>query len=400
MDTLQAPIYLDWAATTPLSSEVLESMSNYLKPGKEGILFEGNANSLHSVGRKAFFALEEARRTIARSFGLRRSDEIIFTSGATESDNAAIIGIVEAVWKNRLQQGKKDFVPHVIVSAIEHDAILNACKKLESRGVKVSYALPNRAGFIEPQMLEGLFTPETVLVSIMAANNEMGSIQPIKELAEITHKHKAFFHTDMVQLLGKRNINLEELKVDAASFSAHKICGPKGVGALYLKARTPFDAYIVGGGQENGLRSGTQNVCGAVGFACALDNAQKNATCEASRLAEMRDNLYKRLLSLPLVESPVDVLAQPDKYLPSHVSILVNSYESETLVLRLDQLGICISGASACASHSLEPSHVLSALGVSRDKALGSLRISMGCYTTQEDLDIFFDAFKKIIEEK
>ncbi len=390
-------IYLDWAATTPLSVEVWEAMEPFLNPSSEKYAHQGNANSLHSVGREAFFALEKARADIARSLGAKRPDEIIFTSGATEADNAAVLGIVEALWAKKRQQGRRDFVPHLIVSAIEHDAILAPARYLESKGVSVTYLRPDAGGFISEEALKEALTPETVLVSIMAANNEVGSIQPIAKLSRIAHTAGALFHSDMVQLLGKEHISLTDLGVDAASFSAHKVQGPKGVGVLYLSSKTPFAPQLMGGGQEMGRRSGTQQVHAAVGCAKALVEAQDHAEELAGRLRSLRDGAYAQLLNHPKISSPVSIEPGSRSYLPTHIPLLVEGFESETLVLQLDQQGIAVSGASACASHSLDPSHVLSAMGVPRKRALGSLRISLGAETTQEDVDTCVQALLDIV---
>ncbi|MEF9925054.1 MAG: cysteine desulfurase family protein [Raoultibacter sp.] len=389
--------YLDWAATTPLGEAAAAAMQPYLVPGRDNIAFGGNANSLHSAGRAAFKALEEARAGVARSVGARRADEIIFTSGATEADNAVVFGLVSAATHAAHQQGKRDFVPHVITTTFEHDAILAAACALEARGVAVTRLAPTRAGFIDPETLRAAMRDNTVLVSIMAVNNEIGTIQPLAPLAHIAHAGGALFHSDMVQALGKYTLDLQALDVDAASFSAHKICGPKGVGALYLKARTPFDAFLLGGGQEAGRRSGTQNVCGAVGFAAACAVACADAEAESARLRPLRDHLYARLCALPGVRPSIAVAPGSTDHVATIVNVLVEGFESETLILRLDFSGYCVSGGSACSSHSLAPSHVLAALGISNDDALGSLRISLGRYTTREDVEGFLEAFNKAL---
>lgn len=390
-------VYLDWAATAPLSEEAAHAMAPYLAFGPANLQVGGNANSLHAPGRAAFGALEEARSSIMRDLGARRPDEIVFTSGATEADNAALLGIVSACAKRARQQGKKGFTPHVITSAIEHDAILAAANVLESRGCEVTYLKPDSQGFVEVRSLEAALQENTVLVSIHAANNEIGSLQPIAELAAVTHAAGAYFHTDAVQALGKVPLNLTELTVDTASFSAHKVGGPKGVGALYLRTGTPFDAFLVGGGQEFGKRSGTQNVCGAAGFAAACKEACLNQEDEAHRLRALRDMLYEKLIAFSRVQATVEVEAGSFDYAPHVVSVCVDGFESETLILRLDMKGIAVSGGSACSSHSLEPSHVLKALGINDDLALGSLRISMGYATRQEDIDAFLCAFEESI---
>lgn len=393
-------VFLDWAATAPLCEEAYDAMLPYLRPGEANIEYGGNANSLYSSGRRAFSSLEEARSTIAHALGITRSDEIVFTSGATEANNAALFGIIRAIRQEAIQKGLKDFIPHIISSSIEHDAILEPLRRLKAEGCEVSFLKPDSQGFIEARKLAEAFQDNTVLVSIQSANNEIGSIQAIQELAEITHQHSAYFHTDAAQALGKIPFNLQELKVDAASFSAHKIGGPKGSGALYLKSATAFSPSLLGGGQEFGKRSGTQNVCAAQGFAAALRTAQTLQEGEAHRLRGLRDKLYAYLLETESVHASVEVEKGSFDYLPNIVSVWVEGMESETMILRLDMQGIEVSGGSACSSHSLEPSHVLTSLGLSGDEAHGSLRISMGRYTTEEDIDVFIRAFKASLRQK
>ncbi len=385
-------VYLDWAATAPLCEEAARAMAPYLVPGMANLAAGGNANSLHSPGRAAFAALEDARRSIARDLGVARPDEIVFTSGATESDDAAVFGMAQAALAERRQRGMRDFVPYVITTDIEHDAVLAPAKRLESQGFRVTRLKPNRQGFITVDALEAALDADTVLVSVQAANSEVGSIQPIAALAAAAHEAGALFHTDAVQALGKAPLNLRELGVDAASFSAHKVCGPKGVGALYLKARTPFQAYMLGGGQESGRRSGTQNVCGIVGFAAACHAACSMQEQEAARLRVLRDKLYAALSAFDFLEATVAVAPGCEEFLPNIVHVLADGLESETLILRLDMKGFGVSGGSACSSHSLEPSHVLHALGIDDDRAHGALRISMGRYTEESDIDAFIDA--------
>lgn len=387
-------VYLDYAATSPLIEETARAIHPYTIAGRQSIACQGNANGLYRVGRDAFAALEQARKSIAKSLGAKRPDEVIIASGATEADNAALLGLTEALIEKRRLRGEKA-TPHVIVSAIEHDAVLAPAKRLESLGIEVTYLMPNRQGFIEVESLRKVLKDSTILVSVQAANSEVGSIQPIKELAKAAHELGAFFHTDATQALGKMPFNLEDLDVDAASFSAHKLGGPKGVGALYLKSRTPFNPYLYGGGQELGRRSGTQNVAGVVGFAAAVEAAQDNQVEESRRLRQLRDYLYGELGAMNGIEVTVLVNEGSEAYLPNIVHGLAQDLESETLVLRLDSLGFAVSGGSACSSHSLAPSHVLKALGVSDDKALGALRVSMGRYTTEEDIKAFVQALQK-----
>ena len=396
-------VYLDYAATAPLCEEAAQAMSYFMSPGPCCMGWAANPNSLHSAGRAVFDTLEKLRRSVASAIGAKRSGEVIFTSGATEADNAALLGIAAAeAHRRRLRPepesapSSRANAPHVVVSAIEHDAVLAPAKRLEALGYRVTRLVPNRAGFVEPEALASVLGDRTALVSIQMANSEVGAIQPIAQLAKVAHDAGALFHTDATQALGKLPVNVAELGVDAASFSAHKIGGPKGVGALYLRSRTPFEAQMLGGGQEAAKRSGTQNVCGVAGFAAAC-----RAVCEpevlaveTARLRRLRDRLYEGLRQYDVVSVTTDPVNAPERYLPNIVHVLVRGFESETLIIRLDALGFAVSGGSACASASLDPSHVLTAMGVARDAALGALRISIGRYTTEDEIDRFLQAFE------
>ncbi len=389
--------YLDYAATAPLGPEAADAMAPYLVPGPENLLVGGNPNSLHSCGRDAFKAMEQARRTFATAIGARRPQEVIFTSGATEADNDALLGIAEGARQHLIRHGAAPEKPRVIVSAIEHDAVLAPAKRLEALGFAVTRLRPNAQGFITEEALAQALGPDVILVSVQLANSEVGSIQPIAALAKLTHEAGALFHTDAVQALGKIELSVSELDVDAASFSAHKVGGPTGIGALYLRLRTPFEPQMLGGGQEEGQRSGTQNVCGMAGFAATATQAADHATEERVRLTALRDQLYEQLQALPGVRATVNVAPKDERYLPNIVHVLVDNLESQTLILRLDSLGYGVSGGSACSSHSLEPSHVLRSMGVSSDDAQGALRVSMGRFTTEEDIAGFMDAMKQAL---
>lgn len=397
-------IYLDYAATAPLDPRVLDAMGSALSD-----VF-GNANSLHKEGRVAFRVLEDARGAVAEALGAHAAGEIVFTSGGTESDNAALEGIVD-----RAHDVRSGTCTHVVVSAIEHHAIIEVAAHLAALGNEVTYLKPRKDGFIYPDDLDAAMRPDTVLVSVMAANNETGCVQPIDVLAGIAHTHGALFHTDCVQMLGKLPLALEDSGVDAASFSGHKIGGPKGVGVLYLRRGTPFAPWIRGGGQESGRRSGTQNVPGIVGMAKAVTLACGEAFAERQRLFALRDRLLAGLLacssSVHLVSDPSQrgpLLAggasmagcgvnEMDAHLPNIVTVVVEGRESETMLLRLDMAGIAASGGSACSSGSLEPSHVLLAQGISRDLAYGELRFSLGSRTTEEDIDAVLAVFPAVI---
>lgn len=391
-------VYLDWAASAPLCEESAQAMAPYLVPGIANLATGGNANSLHSVGRKAFAALEGARACVAQSLNAARPDEVVFTSGATEANNAALRGIVAACEKRARQQGRRDFVPHIIVSAIEHDSVLVPARALKAQGCELTVLKPDRNGLIDPRSFADALQDTTVLASIQMANNEIGTVQKIKELASLAHGAGVLFHSDGVQALGKVPLDLARIGADAVSLSAHKAAGPKGVGVLYLKAATPFEACLVGGGQEAGKRSGTQNVCGAVGFAAACQAACERQAEEARRLMGLRDRLYEGLGSLDGVYPSVAVEAGSCGFLPHIVNVCVAGFESETMILRLDRAGFAVSGGSACSSHSLEPSHVLRAIGIPDERAYGSLRVSFGHYTAQGDIDAFLEAFRSCVD--
>lgn len=385
-------VYLDWAATAPLCEEAAQAMAPYMVPGLPNLQANGNANSLHSVGRSAFSEMEDARMRVSRALHAARPTDIIFTSGATEADNLALLGITDALLKARRAKGDRS-CGKVITTEIEHDAILSVLPRLRQWGVTVVKLKPNAAGFVTRQALEDALDDDTLLVSVMMANNEMGAVQGIKALAAAAHAKGALFHTDATQALGKVPIDLKDLDVDAASFSAHKICGPKGIGALYLKAHTPLTPLIAGGGQEGGQRSGTQNVMGMAGFAAALASVVDAQAAEAARECGLRDRLYAEMTAIPGVRPVVAVPQGSRDYLPNIVDVTVDGMESETLILRLDVAGFAVSGGSACSTGSLDPSHVLTALGIERDRALGALRVSLGRYTTEDQVERFIQAF-------
>ncbi len=359
----------------------------------------GNANSLHTKGREAFFAVEEAREKTARAIGATRPDEVIFTSGATEADNAALIGIALAARSATRQRGQREAARRVVMSRIEHDAVLGTATMLRELGFDVSFVDSDRNGRVTPAALERVMSVsgEVALVSIMAANNEVGTVEPISQLAAYAHAHGALVHTDAVQALGKIPVAMSDWGVDAASFSAHKVGGPKGVGVLFLKSKTPFTPFMVGGGQERGLRSGTQNVAGIVGAAAAFERAAQHQQAFAALTRPLRDLLYDQLSAHPKTTPSVDVKPKSEDFLPNIVNVCVRGCESQTLIMQLDRLGFCVSGGSACSSNSLEPSHVLTALSVPRDLAEGSLRISLGEDASYEQVKSFIAAFQEVV---
>jgi len=372
-------VYFDYAATTPVDPRVLETMTPYFTE-----LF-GNANSLYATGRQAFNALEDARASVADAIGAAQPREIIFTSGGTESDNAAIIGITRAVSPGG---------GHVIVSAFEHHAILEPAHILEKSGYDVTYLKPRSDGVVHVDDLVAALRDDTVLVSVMHGNNELGTIQPIAELAAAAHKVGALMHTDAAQTLGKIPFDVGDLDVDAASFSSHKIYGPKGVGVLYIKRGVRFHPLINWGGQEFKRRSGTQNVVGAIGFAKALELMLEDQEQERARLTGLRNKFEQGVIDA--LEN-TEVSAKSDERLPNIAHMLIKGVEGESMLLQLDAKGIAVSTGSACSSGSLEPSHVLLSIGCPQELAHGSLRASFGRFTTEEEIDYFLEVFPPIV---
>ena len=377
MDT----IYFDYAATTPVDPRVVDAMLPYFTERF------GNANSLYGLGRDAYRALESARESVAASIGAENPGEVIFTSGGTESDNSALEGILGRV--------APDGGAHLIVSSFEHHAILEPAERLAKQGYELTALKPREDGLIHPDDLRAAMRPNTKLVSVMHGNNEIGTINPIAELAEVAHEGGALMHTDAAQTLGKIPFDVVALGVDSASFSSHKIYGPKGFGALYLKKRTPFAPLMLGGGQESKKRSGTQNTPGAIGFARALEIMLEEQTAEIPRLTALRDKVITGVTGALENVQPT-TLANPR--LPHIASLLINGVEGEAMLLQLDNKGIAVSTGSACSSGSLEPSHVLLSIGCPPEIAHGSLRISLGRFTQESDVDFFLEVFPPIVE--
>jgi len=370
-------IYMDHSATTPADPLVLEAMLPYFSEKF------GNASSLHSFGREAKKALEESRQKVADLVGAKK-EEIIFTGSGTESDNLAIKGIA---YKNK-KKGN-----HIITSAIEHHAVLYPCKYLEAQGFEVTYLPVNNQGLAEVGDVEDAVTDKTILISIMHANNEIGTIQPIKEIGEVAERHDIYFHTDAVQSVGKIPVNVEDLGVDLLSLSGHKIQGPKGVGALYIKKGTPIEPLLHGGGHERNLRSSTENIAGIVGLARAAELAGERLEGDIKHLTQLRDSLIKGILNI----EEAYLNGHPTKRLPNNVNVRFSYIEGESLVLTLDMKGIAASTGSACSSASLEPSHVLLAIGLKPEEAHGSLRLSLGRENTKEDVDYVLEVLPEIV---
>jgi len=374
-------IYLDHNATTPVSKEVLDAMMPYFSEEY------GNASSVYSMGQKARQKIDESRELIGNALGTEATD-IIFTSGGTESNNFAIKGVAMA----NLNKGR-----HVITSSIEHPAVLEPCRFIEKElGFDVTYLPVDKYGVVDPDELKDSIRKDTILISVMFANNETGTIQPIKEIAKIAHGNKIYFHTDAVQVLGKLPIDVEELGVDLCSFSGHKVYGPKGIGAMYLRKGVNIVPFQHGGHHERNKRAGTENVPGIVGFGKAVEIASRDMKKNDAYLKKLTKKMWEGL-SKELKE--IYLNGHPENRLPSTLNISFRYIEGESMVLNFDMKGIYASTGSACTSGSLEPSHVLTAMGVSPDMAQGSVRFSFGYENTEEDIDYCLAEIPPIVEK-
>ncbi len=372
-------VYMDNNATTKMREEVLEAMLPYYRE------IYGNASSVHSFGRTARTAVDEARSKVAGLLGAARED-VIFTSGGTESDNLAIKGVASAL---------KSKGSHIITCAIEHHAVLNSCKYLEKEGFKVTYVGVDKDGIIKLDELKSAITPETILISVMWANNEVGSIEPVEEIGKIAKGKGIYFHTDAVQAAGKIPMDIENMPIDLLSISAHKFYGPKGVGALYIRKGTKITPGLHGGHHEMKKRAGTENVPGIVGMGRAAELAKAETSDEVKQLTELRDYLYKGITSkIP----DVTLNGHPTKRLANTLNVRFKYLEGESIVLNLDLEGIAVSTGSACTSGSLEPSHVLTAMGVDAAETQGSIRFSLGKDNTRENMDYVITALPPIIQ--
>lgn len=388
-------IYLDYAATTPIEPKVLRAMLPFLKENF------GNPSSVHYFGQKAQVAIDESRKKVAKFLGCS-PEEIIFTGSATEANNLAIKGIAKNV------QSKK---PHIITTQIEHKSVLESFKALEKKGVEVTYLAVDDQGLISISNLAKKIKENTVLISIMYANNEMGVIQPIAEIGKLLKNinrikekskvQRTFFHSDAVQAVNYLDCNVDKLGVDLLTLSGHKIYGPKGVGALYIKKptahaqRTLIEAQISGGGQEQGLRSGTENVAGIVGLGAAIEKIKKEKG-KIKKIKRLRDELVKGIFK---TISNVKFNGILENSLPNIANVSFKGAEGEAIVVALDQKGICVSTGSACAAKSLEPSHVLLALGINEEEAHTSVRFSLGRYTTEREINNVLKILPKVIEK-
>ena len=371
-------IYLDHAATTPTRPEAVEAMLPYFTDGF------GNPSSIYSYGQEARGAIEEARTRVAELIGAR-SEEIVFTSGGTEADNSALKGVAYA------SEHKGN---HIITTSIEHHAVLGVCRFLEKRGLRITYLPVDKYGLVDPDDVRKAITNKTILISVIHASNEVGTIEPLEEIGDIARQAGVYFHTDAVQTVGHIPVNVDNLKVDLLSISAHKLYGPKGVGALYIRKGTKLVSVMHGGEQEKRRRAGTENVPAIVGLGKAVELAGQEIDKEAERLAHLRDKLIKGL------GEKIDhthLNGHPGKRLPNNVNVSVDFVEGESMLLNLDLEAICASTGSACSSASLEPSHVLLALGVPPEQAHCSLRFTLGRENTEADVERVLEVLPGIV---
>ena len=370
-------VYLDNAATTALSPKVLEKMMPYLTD------IYGNASSPHSFGQTARIGVEHAREQVARAINADPS-EIVFTGCGTESDNTVLFGVAERYAK------KGD---HIITTNVEHHAILHSCAALEKKGIKVTYLPVDKDGLVTPEQVRDAITDKTILVSVMFANNEVGTIMPIPEIAAVCHEKGVLFHTDAVQAAGHVPVDVKAMGIDMLSISGHKFHGPKGVGVLYERKGIRLPSYIIGGEQEKGSRAGTENVAGIVGLGEALELAVTNMSETSARMTRMRDRLIEGIeATIPEVK----LNGHRTKRLPNNVNFSIKYIEGESILLMLDMAGIAASSGSACTSGSLDPSHVLLALGLTHEVAHGSVRMTLGDDTTDEDIDYVLETLPKV----
>ena len=372
-------IYLDNAATTAVSPEVLEAMLPYFTQ------VWGNASSIHGFGRESKRAIETARRQVMKALNAAAPQEIYFTAGGTESDNWAIKAVA-------LAKGSG----HIITTAIEHHAVLHTCQWLEKRGFQVTYLPVDEYGRVTAAQVEKALRPDTILVSVMAANNEVGTIQPIAEIGALCRARGVLFHTDAVQAVGALPIDVQAMNIDLLSLSGHKLHGPKGVGALYVRKGVKLDSYLHGGAQERGFRAGTENVPAIVGLGKAIEIAQANLAENAARMTALRQRLIDGLMA----RVPGTRLnGHPTERLPGNANLSFDKVEGEALLLRLDLVGVAGSSGSACTSGTLDPSHVLLALGLTQAQANGALRLTIGTDTTEEEIDRVLDILPPIVAD-
>lgn len=372
-------IYMDHSATTPVKKEVLDEMLPYFSE------YYGNPSSIYQLSNQSKIAIDTARQRVAKALGAKKT-EIYFTGGGSESDNWAIKGVA---FKN-FDKGN-----HIITTKIEHHAVLHTCEYLETKGFEVTYLEVDEYGMINLEDLENAIKDTTILISIMFANNEIGTIQPIKEIGAIAKKHGVLFHTDAVQAVGSVEIDVKDMNIDLLSLSAHKLYGPKGVGALYIRQGIKIDPLITGGAQERNKRAGTENIAGIVGLGKAIELAYDNLNENNSKLISLRERLIKNIYEKI---DYVRLNGHPSERLPGNVNFCFQFIEGEALLLSLDMMGIAGSSGSACTSGSLDPSHVLLAIGLPHEIAHGSLRLSLGTANTEEEVDYVADSLVGIVD--
>lgn len=370
-------VYLDHAATTPVSAEVMQAMYPYFSE------IYANPSSLHAPGARAQEGLKQGREQVAHLLGADPS-EIIFTSSGTESDNLAIKGVAA--------QHKGG---HIITTSIEHPAVLETCKYLEKQGFDSTYLPVDKHGLVKPDEVEQAIKDDTILISVMHANNEIGTIEPLKEIASVAHKHDILVHTDAVQSVGKIPVKVNQLGVDLLSLSAHKFYGPKGVGALYVQKGVKLHPLFHGGGHEKGLRSSTENVTGIVGLGMACEQAGRKLQENSEQMCRLRDRLINGALEIPQTY----LNGHDERRLPNNVHLRFDAIEGESLLLSLDEKGIAASTGSACSSKKLRSSHVLLAIGLDEVQAHGSLRLTLGRHTTDKEIDYVLDILPKVVEK-
>jgi cysteine desulfurase len=368
-------VYLDYNATTPVEPQVLDAMLPYFSAEF------ANASSIHTPGQRARAAVETAREQVAALIGAR-PQEVVFTSGGTESDNHAIFGVAQSLSAGRISSAQLAH-PHIITTTIEHEAVLNACQAAEKQAVSVTYLPVDREGLADPQSVRLAIRPETVLITIMQANNELGTVQPIEEIGRIAKEYKVYFHTDAVQSAGKIPIDVNRLNTDLLSLSGHKLYAPKGVGALYVRGGTRLQQLLYGGHHQRGFRPGTENVAGIVGLGKAAEMARNSLAGEAKHVSTLRDKLEHGLLErVPQIRVNGGLAPRT----PNTTNIMFAGIEGEALLIALDLKGLACSVGAACSSGAVEPSHVLTAIGLSQEQAKSSLRFSLGRHTTESEI--------------
>ena len=373
-------VYADNAATTPLSETAFEAMKPWLTE------FYGNPSSLYRIGNEARHAMNQARRQVATALNAADPSEIIFTGGGSQADNLAITGFV----KGPSAKGRR----HIITSKIEHHAVLYTCEALEKEGFRVTYLDVDKEGHVDLEQLKEELSEDTALVTIMAANNEIGTIQPLKEIAALAHSVGAKFHTDAVQAVGHMPIDVQEMGIDMLSLSAHKFRGPRGVGVLYVKKGIALEPLVYGGGQERGWSSGTENTAGCIGLAAAMKEAVEGLDEKMDYVKRLTDKLVKGVMDKV---SYTHFTGDPVNRLPGTASFVFEAIEGEGLILMLDNMGVCGSTGSACSTGSLDPSHVLMAIGLPHEIAHGSLRLTLGEQNTEEDVDYLIDTVAQVV---